>query len=119
MTPYKSERASNTTSPVDHTEKRKMIMASKDNKRKYVDGAKEEAEEVPPKKQRMINDDNGDDIDDDNIVGARGGSLFRGGGNEHPSRIQREAFDLVRPHQRWGHILLREQWLHQKWWGNL
>jgi hypothetical protein len=81
MTPYKSERASNATSPVDHTEKRKMIMASKDNKRKYVDGAKEEVEEVPPKKQRMISDDNGDDIDDDNVVKARGG------GNEPPSRI--------------------------------
>jgi hypothetical protein len=51
------------------TEKRKMMMVSKDdNKCKYVaNNPKEEAEEVPSKKQKTITDDgndNGDDGDD-------------------------------------------------------
>jgi hypothetical protein len=45
-------------------EKRKTMIASKDNKHKYADDTEEEAEEVALKKQRMIGDDNGDDDDD-------------------------------------------------------
>jgi hypothetical protein len=65
------------------------MMASKDNKRKYADGAEEEAEEVSSKKQKMIDDDN----DDQRLfIGARGG-------NETPGWLRREAFDPVRPLQ--------------------
>jgi hypothetical protein len=41
--------------------KRKMTMASKDNKRNYAVSAEEEAKEAPPKKQRMVSDDDYDD----------------------------------------------------------
>jgi hypothetical protein len=46
------------------TEKRKMMMAYKDNKHKYADDAVEVVEEstAPPKKQRMTN---GDEVDGD------------------------------------------------------
>jgi hypothetical protein len=53
------------------------MMASKDNKRKYADGAEEEAEEASSKKQKMIDDDN----DDQRLfIRARGG-------NETPGRL--------------------------------
>jgi hypothetical protein len=47
---------------VSITEKRKTMMASKDNKHKYADSAEEEAEEsmAPPKKQRTMNGDDDD-----------------------------------------------------------
>jgi hypothetical protein len=40
-TPYEPEMASKASSPIDHTEKIKMMMASKDNKGKYADDNEE------------------------------------------------------------------------------
>jgi hypothetical protein len=50
------------------TEKRKTMMASKDNKRKYADGVEDEAEEAPLKKQRTIDNDNDDSSSSDNFL---------------------------------------------------